>query len=533
MQKKNVVIGFLGTTLDEGGKGVGRWEKWRPTIATCQHEDLLIDRMELFIGKRYRGLAARVTEDIATVSPETEVRLWEMEIRNPWDFEEVYETLHNFVDSYPFDTEKEEYLAHITTGTHVAQICTFLLTEAHFLPAKLLQASPSGSTPGTSIGTYSVIDLDLSRYDRIAKRFQKEFAEATSFLKSGIETRNKNFNDLIDRIETVAGRSDAPILLMGPTGAGKSQLARKIFELKTSKRKVSGQFVEVNCATLHGDGAMSALFGHKKGAFTGAVSDRPGLLKSADGGLLLLDEIGELGLDEQAMLLRAIEEKRFLPLGSDREEQSQFQLIAGTNRDLRKEVGAGRFREDLLTRIDLWTFHMPGLSDRREDIAPNLDYEEAQFAEKTGARVRFNKEAREKFLRFAIDPGALWSANFRDLNASFTRMATLGSGGIITIKEVEEECERLRSSWSSTAKDHDSTLLASVLGDEVLAQLDRFDLVQLAEVISVCRNSRSISDAGRKLFAVSRQLKRSPNDADRLNKYLSRFGLTWSEVSST
>src|SRR5262249_21144841 len=117
---------------------------------------------------------------------------------------------------------------------------------------------------------------------------------------------------------------------MGPTGAGKSQLARRIYELKVARHQIAGAFVDVNCATLRGDAAMSTLFGHRKGAFTGAVQDRPGLLRAADGGLLFLDEIGELGLDEQAMLLRAVEEKRFLPVGADKEVASDFRLIAGT-----------------------------------------------------------------------------------------------------------------------------------------------------------------------------------------------------------
>ena len=123
---------------------------------------------------------------------------------------------------------------------------------------------------------------------------------------------------------------------------------------------MSGELVEVNCATIRGDGAMSALFGHVKGAFTGALEARPGLLRKAHGGVLFLDEIGELGADEQAMLLRAIEEKAFFPLGSDREVNSDFLLLAGTNRDLGAEVAAGRFREDLFARINLWTFRLPG-----------------------------------------------------------------------------------------------------------------------------------------------------------------------------
>src|SRR5262249_53172240 len=143
----------------------------------------------------------------------------------------------------------------------------------------------------------------------------------------------------------------APILLLGPTGAGKSLLARRIYELKQSRRLVKGRFVEVNCATVRGDAAMSALFGHVKGAFTGAMRDRPGLLLSANEGLLFLDEIGELGLDEQAMLLRALEDKRFLPLGSDREAASGFTVIAGTKRRLGELLKDCGFREYPRARI--------------------------------------------------------------------------------------------------------------------------------------------------------------------------------------
>lgn len=240
--------------------------------------------------------------------------------------------------------------ALVTTGTHVAQICLFLLTEAHYLPGKLLQTGPPKRKVPNEPGNYSIIDLDLSKYDRIVSRFHKETHDDLSFLKSGIETRNRQFNSLIEQIEHVAINSAAPLLLTGPTGAGKSRLAKRVYELKKTRRQVSGPFVEVNCATLRGDAAMSALFGHVKGAFTGAVKDRPGLLKTADNGILFLDEVGELGVDEQAMLLRALEEKRFLPVGADTEIESSFQLICGSNRDLKAQVRQGNFREDLLAR---------------------------------------------------------------------------------------------------------------------------------------------------------------------------------------
>ena len=474
--------------------------------------------------------------DIAAVSPDTEVVPREIELSVPWEFEEVYATLHDFVRAYEFADDPDSYLVHMSTGSHVQQICMFLLTESRHLPARLLQTSPPpgrGPLRHDPAGIYRIIDLDLSKYDRLASRFDREQQEGHSFLKAGIETRNRRFNELIERIEHVSLNSDAPLLLTGPTGAGKSQLARRIFELKKQRGRIAGEMVDVNCAVLRGDQAMSTLFGHVKGAFTGAMTSRPGLLKSAHHGLLLLDEIGELGLDEQAMLLRAIEEKRFLPVGSDREIFSDFQLIAGTNRDLTQRVLDGQFREDLLARINLWTFELPGLADRREDIEPNLAYELDRFADEHSRRVTFNREAREAFLRFAAATDAAWSANFRDLNAAMTRMGTLAPSGRITRAVVAEEIQRLTAAWRHGTVDDAALVVASVIGEEQAATLDRFDVVQLAEVIRLCRESRSLSDAGRKLFAVSRQAKQKPNDADRLRKYIARFGTTWAEITES
>ena len=527
--KPLTVIGFLGSTLDASKFGPSRWSKWRPSVGLTMHEDLRVDRFILIHGSAHRRLAEYVAEDIASVSPETNVEMRLIDFRDPWDFEEVFGKLLDFARAEPFDPEAEDYLVHITTGTHVAQICLFLLTEARYLPGRLLQTQPERGSPNPA-GTWNTIDLDLSRYDSIATRFAVASVESASFLKSGIDTHNAAFNRMIDEIERVALRSKAPILLMGPTGAGKSLLARRVYELKKLKHQIAGPFVEVNCATLKGDGAMSALFGHRKGAFTGAVADRPGLLRAADKGMLFLDEIGELGLDEQAMILRAIEEKCFLPVGADKESSSEFQLIAGTNRDLGEAVAGGAFRDDLYARLNLWTFTLPGLADRREDIAPNLDYELDRFAEREGERASFNKEARQRYLAFATAPDARWPGNFRDLAASVTRMATLSPKGRIDLDCVEAEIVRLKRLWSGQTDDG-LGILAGVLDADALSAVDPFDRVQLAETIRVCRTSRSLSEAGRTLFAASRARRSSANDADRLRKYLARFGLDWATVS--
>lgn len=534
--RARVVIGLLGTTLDVG-RGAHRWERWRPTVSLCQQDDFQVDRMELLYPRMGTTLSKQVVEDIASVSPQTSVRLHQVDTKDPWDFEEVYTALHDFATAYPFDQEKEDYFVHITTGTHVAQICLFLLTETRRFPAKLIQTSPKFNTTDPA-GQYRIIDLDLSKYHGIAARFQQEFADNIEGLKSGIKTRNLAFNRLIEEIEHVAAHSTEPMLVTGPTGAGKSQLARRIFDLKRHRRQVAGSFVEVNCATLRGDGAMSALFGHKKGSFTGATTDRPGLLKSAHQGVLFLDEIGELGLDEQAMLLRALEEKRFLPLGSDTEATSDFQLIAGTNRDMGESVADGRFREDLLARLNVWMFRLPALRERAEDIEPNIEYELVNVAKRTGRTVRFSTEARERYLRFATSPAAEWRGNFRDLSASIMRLATLSPSGRVLEPVVDAEIARLEASWRrrpSGDVDHApyGDLCAEVLGSRAAADLDLFDRVQLAEVLKVCRRSASLSEAGRALFAASRLRKSSTNDADRLKKYLARFGLTWDRTRPT
>jgi transcriptional regulatory protein RtcR len=531
MPLPTVILGFLGASLDRH-TGPERWSRWRPTVSVCQQEDLVVSRFELLVEPKFEDLVSQVAADIRQVSPETEVRVHPLTFTDAWDFQEVYERLYDFIRGYPFNQEKEDYLIHLTTGTHVAQICWFLLNEANFIPGRLLQTSPpsrDGRDTQSSAGRYEIIDLDLSKYDRLNTRFAQEQERTLDFLKSGIATKSRSFNRLIEEMELVAINSRAPILLTGPTGAGKSMLASRIYDLRKQRAGLTGRFVEVNCATLRGDHAMSTLFGHRRGAFTGAQSDRPGLLKEADSGLIFLDEIGELGLDEQAMLLRALEDKTFLPLGSDKAVQSDFQLIAGTNRDLRAQVATGKFREDLLARINLWTFTLPSLAERREDISANVDFELERFARMHRRQVRFNKEAREAFLKFARAPEAKWSANFRDLNAAITRLATLAPKGRITVECVRSEIARLTESWRDITSP--SAPAAGILSDAQRAAIDPFDLVQLEYVLKICRESKTLSDAGRKLFSVSRATKAKLNDADRLRKYLTRFGLTWEAVS--
>lgn len=529
---KTVAISILGTVLDKRGKRSQRWDKWRPTVSMFQHDDLMIDRLDLVFDRNAQGLADQVSEDIHHASPETRVVHHYVNFEDPWDFETVYSELLDFCRGYSFKPGKERYLTHITTGTHVAQICLYLLTEAGYIPGKLLQTSPPRKDSDNA-GEYQIIDLDLSKYDQIASRFQKEHKEGTSYLKGGIETNNPKFNTMIEQLEKVSVRSNEPILVTGPTGAGKSQLAQRVYELRLHKGILEGNLVAINCATLRGENAMSALFGHKKGAFTGATTDRPGLLKEADRGLLFLDEIGELGIDEQAMLLRAIEDKRFIPFGADKETGSDFQLIAGTNKDLAKCAREGKFREDLLARIDLWEYNLPSLKERPEDIEPNIDYELEKFASKNGQLISFNKTARDIYLSFSQSPEAKWSANFRDLNASITRLGTLADGGRITADLVKEEIGRLRAKWKTPKQSSDNQIetAKNLLGEARFNHLDLYDQIILAGITDVCLNSNSMAKAGRTLFNQSRTSKKSSNDSHRVRQLLEKYGVSFDELN--
>ena len=163
-------------------------------------------------------------------------------------------------------------------------------------------------------------------------------------------------------------------------------------------------------------------------------------------------------------------------------------------------------------------------------------YELAEYASATGSKVCFTAKARKRFLDFAKSEQAKWKANFRDFNAAIVRMSTLADSGTIGDANVAEECDRLTVSWADEgsvtgASDAESEkLLADLLGVAWRERFDLFDQRQLVEVVEVCRSSRSLAAAGRKLFAVSREAKKNPNDSDRLRKYLSKFGITWKQL---
>ncbi len=519
---RNVVIGFLGTQLD-----MGKRREWRPSVQLCTHPGFPVDRLELIHDQRHYHLACNVAAAIGKVAPETEVRLVRIDLVDPWDFQEVYGKLYDFAAAYGFDEDRERYHVHLTTGTHVAQICWFLLTESRHVPARLVQTGPPRDG-GAPEGKIDVIDLDLGRYNALQRRFEVAARENTALLLGGVETASPAMQALAGRLDLVATASDAPILLLGEPGTGKSTLATHIHELKLLRRRIKGRLVQVNCATLRGESALPSLFGQRRSATGAFGSERPGFLREADGGVLFLDQIDELQPQEQAALLQVIETGRYCPVGSEAEVTARFHLVAAASSDPGALVRSGRLRPDLHARLSQWVFRLPPLRERREDIGAQLlafiHASERQLGRKTG----FNVDAEARYLRFARDPATLWPGNLRDLQASSHRMAVLAERGRVTVPMVEAEIAALTGQWAAASSDTDGAVLAEVLAEP--QKLDEFDRAQLAAVVRICRQSPNLSAAGRRLFSVSRQDKASQNDADRLRKYLARFGLDWSSV---
>jgi transcriptional regulatory protein RtcR len=280
---------------------------------------------------------------------------------------------------------------------------------------------------------------------------------------------------------------------------------------------------------------MSELCGYKKGAFTGAIENYEGKLQQADGGILFLDEIGELGLEEQAMLLKVIDGAKVDTLGEKENYKKavSFILFCATNRDLDQEVAEGRFREDLLSRINLWQYELEPLRKRTEEIIGELD------------KINFEDKARDKFIEFAKT--AQWRGNWRDFKNTLKRLSVRGQLNkteCVSIENVQFEIEHLQSQWSkrngnvhtdpNTVHNHELLnpldyrndiyyqRLCEKLGKEKIEQKHPIDILQLLAVLRICKGKKNAAETGEILYSKDK------NPSSRIGKFLhKKFGLSW------
>jgi NtrC-family two-component system response regulator AlgB len=263
--------------------------------------------------------------------------------------------------------------------------------------------------------------LEAQHLRRRVAELQEELDESgESLLFDSCSPAFRQFLQLAGR----AAASDAVVLLRGESGTGKNVLARW---LRANSPRAEGPFATVNCPALSGDLMTSALFGHRRGAFTGAVADVAGKVQEAEGGTLFLDEIGELTPDAQARLLRFLNDQTYERLGEARERQANVRVVAATNRALEDAVRAGRFREDLLYRLNVITLTVPSLRDRSEDIPLLAHHYLARFSRKQRRPgLAFSPDAEEAMLTHP------WPGNLRELRNAVERAVILAPSNMLT-----------------------------------------------------------------------------------------------------
>ena len=305
----------------------------------------------------------------------------------------------------------------------------------------------------------------LFRENRFLRR---ELRDKYSF--ENIVGKSDSIQQVFRLMEKVA-RTDSSVLITGESGTGKELVARAIHF--TSERG-NGRFLPINCGALPETLLESELFGYKRGAFTGATQDKVGLLKSADKGTLFLDEIGEMPLQLQVKLLRALQERECYPVGSNDPVRFDVRLLCATNRDLEQEVREGRFREELLYRINVISIPLPPLRERKDDIPLLANYFLRKYEKAHGrGLMRFSKGAMRLLVNYT------WPGNVRELENAVERAAILAESEVIHSHDLPDKLGQTRIATTDLEdfeltleeleRDHIKRILTKVGGDKAKA----------------------------------------------------------------
>lgn len=278
----------------------------------------------------------------------------------------------------------------------------------------------------------------------------------STLMEDKIIYQSRAMHDIMSMVRKVAQVS-SPVLILGKSGTGKEVVARAIHSLNPTR-----PFIKINCPAIPESLIESELFGYQKGAFTGAATNFPGKAKLADGGILFLDEIGDLPLRIQPKLLRLLEDKTFEPLGSTTTITIDTRIICATNRDLKKLVAKGQFREDLLYRINTLTIKIPPLNERQEDILPLAEFFLDKYAKEMGKKTsKLSEEVKTALLQYD------WPGNVREIRNVIERAMVLSNGPILQIsdfpREIQQSGPQSVSRESDKLAQHEKLLLQEAL----------------------------------------------------------------------
>lgn len=294
-------------------------------------------------------------------------------------------------------------------------------------------------------------------------------------------TGNSIFISKVKEFVSKVASVHSPVLILGPSGSGKEVLSKTIHETGPRSER---PFIAINCASLTEQLMESELFGHEKGAFTGATQTKLGKFELASGGTLFLDEIGELSQNLQAKLLRVLQEKEFFRVGGVRQIKTTARVIAATHRQLKEMVKQGTFREDLFFRLNILTFEMAALVERKEDLPELLDFFWKKHTREIGRRLTLSEGAHEKLLRYSY-PG-----NIRELQNVLERLVVLGpDSGIVGIENLPPEISgEIRGGAVSKAATHPISTdgFDEAVGMGLTEYLDHHEELMIQKAMEVC-----------------------------------------------
>ena len=428
-----VLLTWIGQTDLDCARGVRPGRGPVGSVVAARRLDALV------LLSNYPASENRAFVDWLVASGAPSVHLRPEVLTDPTDYGAIHAAA---VRAFDFTRDKfgadADLTVHVSPGTPAMQAVWVLLAKTRY-PAELIQSHAQ-----TGVRTVSVpFDIAAEYVPALLRRADEKIEQLTA----GLPPASPAFDRIVGRsplMERASARArrvaphDVTVLIEGASGTGKELFARAIH---AESRRARGRFEDVNCGALPEGLVESLLFGHERGAFSGAVRARAGHFEAADGGTLFLDEIGELPLDAQVKLLRTLQEKTVRRLGADRTVAVDVRVIAATNRDLAAEVAAGRFREDLYYRLATGVIRLPPLRERQGDLTPLIDHFLAaanrKFADQPGVEQKIlSAKARNLLLRHP------WPGNVRELQATMDRLVLWTAHAAIEAADVSEELLR-------------------------------------------------------------------------------------------
>jgi len=423
-----------------------------PVLRLLQHSEVEYRHVRLLTSPQGEPSARDLLGDIQGRGLTADLRI--LPITDPTDHGQIFRSLHGVTDGLP----AAPLDVCLSAGTPQMQTLWVIMVEAGLLPARMLQVIPPAFVPSVHPHPVRVVQLEIDGFPQI-RALQEEVVRLRAAEHRSIIGDSAAMNELARRLARVA-RSEVPVLVQGETGTGKELAARAVHE---SSGRARGPFVAENCGAFTEGVLASELFGHEKGAFTGAQGRRRGLFEQADGGTVFLDEVGEMSPRVQVMLLRVLQEGTLRRVGGERPIDVDVRVIAATHRDLPQMIADGEFREDLYYRLSGAMLRIPPLRERHGDLEPLVAF----FLDQVGGPRPWPTAAAWRCLH-----AYRWPGNVRQLRAEVVRW-TVFCDREVTVEDLSPELRGglvgspapVRTSAKSPVPDSVAPTLAEAVGD--------------------------------------------------------------------